>query len=284
MKTEFTVAADEAGMTLAAVLRRHVPELAWSRAKRMCERGQGAARRRAAGRRHGAAARAPDGRRSTRRAPAPLAGRARRSCSTTRTWWSSTSRPASPACRTRSARRGTAMDLVRGAWRRRRRKRADRRRPAARRASHRQGHLGPARVRQDQARRARAADAVPRARHRAHVPVRRARHAHRSAHRDAASSPIAATGCAARRASPTRASARSRTCACVEDAARARRCARCGSRPARPTRSASTWPRRGHPLVGETRLHPRLHRGGQRADRRRRASCCTRPRSASCIR
>ena len=40
MKTEFTVAADEAGMTLAAVLRRHLPELAWSRAKRMCERGQ----------------------------------------------------------------------------------------------------------------------------------------------------------------------------------------------------------------------------------------------------
>src|SRR5689334_15595635 len=40
MKTEFTVAADEAGLTLAAVLRRHLPELAWARAKRMCERGQ----------------------------------------------------------------------------------------------------------------------------------------------------------------------------------------------------------------------------------------------------
>jgi 23S rRNA pseudouridine1911/1915/1917 synthase len=40
VKLELEVAADEAGQTLAAVLRRHVPGLAWSRARDLCARGK----------------------------------------------------------------------------------------------------------------------------------------------------------------------------------------------------------------------------------------------------
>jgi 23S rRNA pseudouridine1911/1915/1917 synthase len=40
MRAKFTVTADEADLTLAAVLRRHVAELAWARAKRLVETGK----------------------------------------------------------------------------------------------------------------------------------------------------------------------------------------------------------------------------------------------------
>jgi 23S rRNA pseudouridine1911/1915/1917 synthase len=40
MKLEFRVAPEEAGLTLAAVLRRRVPGLAWSRARSSCARGK----------------------------------------------------------------------------------------------------------------------------------------------------------------------------------------------------------------------------------------------------
>jgi 23S rRNA pseudouridine1911/1915/1917 synthase len=40
VKLELRVAEDEAGLTLAAVLRRHVPGLAWSRARDLCARGK----------------------------------------------------------------------------------------------------------------------------------------------------------------------------------------------------------------------------------------------------
>lgn len=40
MKASFTVAQKEAGQTLAALLRARLPELAWSRARRLCARGK----------------------------------------------------------------------------------------------------------------------------------------------------------------------------------------------------------------------------------------------------
>ena len=40
VRLEFQVAAAEAGLTLAAALRRHVPGLAWSRARGLCARGK----------------------------------------------------------------------------------------------------------------------------------------------------------------------------------------------------------------------------------------------------
>src|SRR5262245_42654028 len=40
MSLRFSVGEDEAGLTVAAVLRRRRPELAWSRARRLVERGK----------------------------------------------------------------------------------------------------------------------------------------------------------------------------------------------------------------------------------------------------
>lgn len=40
MRATFKVDSDEDGLTLSAVLRRHVAELAWARAKRLCETGK----------------------------------------------------------------------------------------------------------------------------------------------------------------------------------------------------------------------------------------------------
>ncbi len=40
MPSTFRVSPDEDGQTLSAVLRRHLPDLAWSRARRLCERGK----------------------------------------------------------------------------------------------------------------------------------------------------------------------------------------------------------------------------------------------------
>jgi 23S rRNA pseudouridine1911/1915/1917 synthase len=40
VRATFTVADDEDGLTVSAVLRRHVAELAWARAKRLCESGK----------------------------------------------------------------------------------------------------------------------------------------------------------------------------------------------------------------------------------------------------
>jgi 23S rRNA pseudouridine1911/1915/1917 synthase len=40
MPSNFRITAEEAGMTLAAVLRRRQPDLAWSRARGLCERGK----------------------------------------------------------------------------------------------------------------------------------------------------------------------------------------------------------------------------------------------------
>ena len=114
-------------------------------------------------------------------------------------------------------------------------------RPAARRAPHRPRDLGPARVRQDQARGGRARGAAARAHDGAPVCLRRARRGRGRPHR------VDARPRSRRRPArlhPPRAPGQARGDARDRRARAARRdaCARCASRPARPTRSASTSP------------------------------------------
>ena len=235
----FTVSVEEAGSALAGFLRGRQPDKPWSEVKRWIATGKvfvDGARRRARGR--------------ARRAPGRLS-----SCGWRRRAGVERERalvyddahvvvidkPAGVSSVPYEEReKGTAMDLIRDAWRRH--GAAGDRACAPRRAPHRQGDVGPPRVRQDQARRARAGGAAPRAHRRA--PATSASRTATCGRRgsSATSSPTAATACAARRGGRGRASARSRTSSPSTRCA-ARPCARSGSRPARPTRSASTSPR-----------------------------------------
>ena len=176
-------------MTLAAVVRQRLgaeggAEVPWSRARGLCTRGKVSRRRRAGARLRRCASSADRRCAVDERAPVP--------------------KPESAATIVFEDAHVVVIDKPTGIssvpYEKREQRHGDGRDPrglapsgaarhhdaAARRASHRQGDLGPARVRQDQAGGARAADAVSRARRRADLPVRGARARARSADRVAA--------------------------------------------------------------------------------------------------
>ena len=165
---DFTLDETDAATTIAACLRRRLPDRSWSEVRRLCESGKvrvdgvvatdPAARVRpgqTAGDRDERAAPA----RGRRRLPPRARRRARRG---DREAVGRLQRP----LRTQGDRHRDGPDPRRLAPRRPPRDRD----AALRRAPHRQGHLGPAVLREDAARRARAAHDLPEARGDARVP------------------------------------------------------------------------------------------------------------------
>ena len=177
------IGAEDAGGTLAAALRRHLPGKSWADVRRLCTTGKvrldgetRAAIPRARLRAGQQVSPAHGGAAAGRRRPTGFASRFEDGHVVVIDKPSGIS--SVPYDRKET---GTAMDLVRAAWRAAGQARD--RDAALHRAPHRQGHLGPALLRQDAAGRTRAAPGLPAPHRRPRLPGRRGGRRRRDAHR-----------------------------------------------------------------------------------------------------
>ena len=166
------------------------------------------------------------------------------------------------------------MDLIRG--RLASQGQARDRHAALHRAPDRQGHLGPALLREDAPGRARAARGVPAPHRPPRLPGRRGGRRRPRCASNRTWSPIAATASAARRGTTDQGQHAvtyvEPLCVSLRTSAHAR--AACGSRPGEPTRSASTSPSAATRWSARRSTSATCCRAG-RSHCPRRASCCT---------